>query len=205
MARRKTKGRASGGGIRYASSECTLGAVLVARTSRGVRAILLGDSRAAVEREARARFPGARKLEDDAELSRALADAARLVDGPGGAFDHALDPGGTEFQRRVWRVLREIPAGSTTTYARLAERLGAPRAARAVGSACGANPLAIAVPCHRVLRADGSLSGYRWGLRRKAELLRREAAAAKTVEAVEAVESVESVEGVESVEREPAA
>jgi AraC family transcriptional regulator of adaptative response/methylated-DNA-[protein]-cysteine methyltransferase len=178
MNRTDGKREASGSSIRYASGASALGEVLVARSPRGVCLILLGDSRASVEREARERFPQARPGRPDARLGAALADAVRFVERPSGNFAHDLDPRGTAFQRRVWQALREVPAGSTVTYAALAARIGAPRAARAVGAACGANPIAVAVPCHRALRGDGSLSGYRWGLRRKAELLRREAAAA---------------------------
>jgi AraC family transcriptional regulator of adaptative response/methylated-DNA-[protein]-cysteine methyltransferase len=177
--RRRTQ---RGVGVVYASAECDLGVVLVARSARGVRAIVLGDTREDAERELRERFPGARREYRDARLTAALAGAVRLVERPGGAFAHALDPDGTPFQLRVWRALREVPPGSTTTYAALARALGAPRAARAVGGACAANPLAVAVPCHRVVRGDGSLSGYRWGLRRKLELLRREAAPAEPFE-----------------------
>jgi len=166
----------AGESIRWASGESELGWVLVARGAGGVRAILLGDTRESVERDARERFPGSRRGGADAELAAAVADAVALVELPSAAFEHELDPRGTPFQRRVWRALLEVPAGATTTYAALAARIGAPRAVRAVGTACGANPIAVAVPCHRALRGDGSLAGYRWGLGRKRELLRRESA-----------------------------
>jgi AraC family transcriptional regulator of adaptative response/methylated-DNA-[protein]-cysteine methyltransferase len=169
------KSGAPGASIRYASRATALGEVLVARSGRGVCAILLGGSRRAVAREARKRFPGARPDGADPELTAALADAIRLVERPSSGFRSDLDLRGTPFQLGVWRALRDVPAGATTTYAALAARLRAPRSARAIGAACAANPLAVAVPCHRVLRKDGSLSGYRWGIRRKAELLRREA------------------------------
>ena len=175
MKRSKAKREAAGGSIRFASGASALGEVLVARGGRGVCAILLGDSRRVVEGEARERFPGARPDDSDPELAGALADAIRLVERPSEGFARELDPRGTPFQRRVWRALRGVPPGETTTYAALAARLRSPRSARAVAGACAANPLAVAVPCHRVLRGDGSPSGYRWGLRRKAELLRREA------------------------------
>ena len=161
-------------GIRYGIGLSALGAVLVARTPKGVCAILLGDSARDVERKMRDRFPGATADASDPELTALVAASVSLVERPGTRFAPALDLCGTPFQRRVWNALREVPAGSTTTYSALAERLGVPRAARAVGGACAANPIAVAVPCHRVLRTDGSLSGYRWGLRRKRELLDRE-------------------------------
>jgi len=160
--------------VRYAVGQSELGAVLVARTARGVCAILLGDSASELEVEVRHRFPGAAADASDPELVALAAQSVSLVERPGRSFAPALDLAGTAFQRRVWQALREIPAGSTTTYSALAAGLGAPGAARAVGSACAANPVAVAVPCHRVLRTDGSLSGYRWGLHRKRELLQRE-------------------------------
>jgi AraC family transcriptional regulator of adaptative response/methylated-DNA-[protein]-cysteine methyltransferase len=177
MAKRRTRDAAEA--IRWTAGRCELGWVLVARSSRGVCAILLGDSRDAVEREARERFPGGRPIDTDVETRGALRAAIALVERPSGRLGRDLDARGTPFQRRVWRALREVPPGTTITYAALASRVGSARSARAVGAACAANPLAVAVPCHRVVRGDGSLSGYRWGLERKAELLRREADAAR--------------------------
>ena len=174
--KKTARGTATGtrSGVRYGIGLSGLGAVLVARTPKGVCAILLGDSARDVEREVRERFPGATADTSDPELTALVAASVSLVERPGTRFTPALDLGGTPFQRRVWQALREVPAGSTTTYSALAERLGAPRSARAVGGACAANPIAVAVPCHRVLRTDGTLSGYRWGLHRKRELLERE-------------------------------
>ena len=175
---RRREIRTGGSRIRYASAPSELGWVLTAHDGRGVRAILLGDSRRDVERELRERFPGAGASGwESAALSSLAEKAARLVERPwlGAGFDAALVPSGTPLQLRVWRALREIPPGETTTYAAVAASLGLARsAARAVGAACGANPIAVAIPCHRVVRADGSLAGYRWGLERKRELLRRE-------------------------------
>lgn len=150
--------------IRYATGQCSLGPILVARSERGVCAILLGDD------DLQERFPKATLVPDDGQ---ALADVIRYVDLP--ADPHLpLDIRGTAFQQRVWKALQAIPAGETATYAQIAERIGSPSSIRAVASACAANPLAVAVPCHRVIRADGTLAGYRWGLDRKRALLRRE-------------------------------
>jgi AraC family transcriptional regulator of adaptative response/methylated-DNA-[protein]-cysteine methyltransferase len=170
------------GTIRWATRRSALGWVLVAASERGVCGILLGDTREDVERDARARFPGSRPADANPGIAAAVAAAVRIVERPSEAYGRALDPRGTPFQRRVWRALREVPAGSTTTYAALAARIGAPRSARAVGTACGANPIAVAIPCHRARRGDGALAGYRWGLERKRELLRREAQAASVAE-----------------------
>jgi AraC family transcriptional regulator of adaptative response/methylated-DNA-[protein]-cysteine methyltransferase len=149
----------------FAVGETSLGLTLVAESAKGVCAILFGTSRAALLRDLRARFAQAVFAEEPKALER-------FVDGT--AF--ALDLRGTEFQARVWRALREIPKGTTASYAEVAHMIGMPKAARAVAQACAANPLAVAVPCHRVVRSDGSLSGYRWGAERKKALLAREAA-----------------------------
>jgi AraC family transcriptional regulator of adaptative response/methylated-DNA-[protein]-cysteine methyltransferase len=151
----------------------SLGLALVAQTTRGVAAILLGDDRAELQREIRERFPDAQLV--DAKANDVVAKVVALIDAPSTRFDAPLDLRGTDFQRKVWKALREIPAGSTATYAAIAQRIGRPTASRAVAQACGANPVAVAVPCHRVIRADGGLSGYRWGVERKRELLDREA------------------------------
>ena len=151
----------------------SLGLALVAQTTRGVAAILLGDDRVALQREIRERFPDAQLV--DAKANDVVAKVVALIDAPSTRFDAPLDLRGTDFQRKVWKALREIPAGSTATYAAIAQRIGRPTASRAVAQACGANPVAVAVPCHRVIRADGGLSGYRWGVERKRELLDREA------------------------------
>ena len=170
------------GAIRWGTGRSGLGWVLVATTWRGVCGILLGDTREEVEREARARFPGSRSHDASAGIGTAVAAAIRIVERPWASFGRQLDLLGTPFQQRVWEALREVPAGSTTSYSALAARIGAPRSARAVGAACGANPIAVAIPCHRARRGDGSLAGYRWGLERKHELLRREAEAATPAE-----------------------
>jgi len=123
------------------------------------------------------RFPDAAMIEGDHQATRLLRKVVALVESPKTAIELPLDLRGTEFQQQVWRALREIPAGSTTTYADIARRIGAPGAARAVAQACAANRLAIVIPCHRVVRGDGALSGYRWGVERKQMLLQREACA----------------------------
>jgi AraC family transcriptional regulator of adaptative response/methylated-DNA-[protein]-cysteine methyltransferase len=172
--------RRGGDGLRIhtAVRRAKLGHVLVAMTDRGVCAILLGDDPAAVQRELRARFPRAALLPAGRAQGAIVAAVVALVDGAPAAPDSfPLDLLGTAFQQRVWRALRALPAGATITYAALARALGLPRAARAVGAACAANTLAVAVPCHRVLREDGALGGYRWGLARKQALLARERSA----------------------------
>ena len=165
----------SGEAIRFAVGECSLGAVLVAATARGVCAILLGDDPEALVRELQARFPKAGLTGGDAGFEGWVAQVVGLVEMPGTGLDLPLDIRGTAFQQRVWQALREIPAGSTATYTELARRIGTPRAIRAVAAACAANPLAVAIPCHRVVRLDGGLAGYRWGVERKRALLNREA------------------------------
>jgi AraC family transcriptional regulator of adaptative response/methylated-DNA-[protein]-cysteine methyltransferase len=150
--------------------------VLVALNDKGICAILPGDSPATVKRELRARFPAARLEQDAARLAHVMPKVIAFVDGRSATLDLALDPTGTDFQQRVWRALRAIPAGKTASYADIARRIDAPRSFRAVAQACGANPLALAIPCHRVVRNDGALSGYRWGVARKRALLEREAA-----------------------------
>jgi AraC family transcriptional regulator of adaptative response/methylated-DNA-[protein]-cysteine methyltransferase len=161
--------------IRAVIRPCALGQVLVAATARGVCAVFFGDQPAALHSELRARFPRAAIDEAaDAGLERLAGAVVALVDGAGVAADIPLDLVGTAFQQRVWRALRDIPPGATTTYGELARRIGAPHAVRAVGTACGANPVAVAIPCHRALRGDGALGGYRWGLARKQALLDRE-------------------------------
>jgi AraC family transcriptional regulator of adaptative response/methylated-DNA-[protein]-cysteine methyltransferase len=173
--------RGGGRGItlRFAVGECSLGSVLVAATEIGVCAILLGDDPDALARDLQDRFPQARFLEADASFDGWVARAIELVEQPALGLELPLDIRGTAFQLRVWQELRNVPAGSTASYTQIAQRLGRPQAARAVARACAANPLAIAIPCHRVVRTDAALSGYRWGVERKAELLRREQAANK--------------------------
>jgi AraC family transcriptional regulator of adaptative response/methylated-DNA-[protein]-cysteine methyltransferase len=161
--------------IRFAIGECSLGSILVAQTERGVCAILLGDDAEALARDLQDRFPRATLIGADTEFEQLIAQVVGFVEAPGCALDLPLDIRGTAFQQRVWQALREIPAGSTATYTQIARRIGLPRAIRAVGRACAANALAIAIPCHRVVRTDGSLSGYRWGVERKRALLEKEA------------------------------
>lgn len=161
--------------IRFALGECSLGSILVAATAKGVCAILLGDDPEALVHDLERRFARARLIGADADFERLVAQVVGLVEQPRLAAALPLDIRGTAFQQRVWQALAAIPAGSTRSYAELADALGAPRAVRAVASACAANPLAVAIPCHRVVRGDGGLAGYRWGVERKRELLAREA------------------------------
>jgi AraC family transcriptional regulator of adaptative response/methylated-DNA-[protein]-cysteine methyltransferase len=174
MAPAKLRQGGDGLAMRVALRSSSLGPVLIAATERGVCAICFADEQAALEPELRARFPRARLQPSDPALDRLATQVVRLIDGAGIGADLPLDLVGTAFQQRVWRALRAIPAGTTTTYGALAKTIGAPRAVRAVGTACGANPVAVVVPCHRVVRGDGALGGYRWGLRRKKTLLARE-------------------------------
>ncbi|MFC0409154.1 bifunctional DNA-binding transcriptional regulator/O6-methylguanine-DNA methyltransferase Ada [Roseomonas elaeocarpi] len=160
--------------IRFAIGACSMGAILVAQGGRGVCAILLGDDPEALLHDLEHRFPRARLLGGEAGFERLVAEAVALVDRPGNGHALPLDLRGTAFQRRVWQALAEIPAGTTLSYAELARRIGTPQAVRAVAGACAANALAVAIPCHRVVRTDGALSGYRWGLERKRQLLDRE-------------------------------
>ncbi len=168
--------RAGGAGedIAYTIAPCSLGSVLVATTGKGICAILLGDApdelRAGLSRQ----FPRANLSEGSAALAATAASVVSLVDAPGLSLDLPLDIRGTVFQRRVWEALQRIPAGTTAPYAEIAASIGAPRGARAVAGACAANRLAVAIPCHRVVRADGSLSGYRWGTTRNRALLDKE-------------------------------
>lgn len=162
--------------IRFAVGECSLGSILVARSERGVCAIFLGDDPDALTRELQDRFPRATLIGADPAFEDVVAKVVGLIEAPGTGVDLPLDVRGTAFQQRVWRALREIPAGSTASYREIARRIGAPSAVRAVAHACAVNPVAIAIPCHRVVRSDGGLAGYRWGVERKRELLEREAA-----------------------------
>ncbi|SMF65632.1 DNA-O6-methylguanine--protein-cysteine S-methyltransferase /Transcriptional regulator Ada [Tistlia consotensis] len=163
--------------IRFAVGECSLGSILVACSAKGVCAILLGDDPDALARELQDRFPKAELIGGDPDFEALVARVIGFVEAPGLGLDLPLDVRGTAFQRRVWQALREIPAGSTASYAEIAERIGDPKAVRAVAGACAANSLAVAIPCHRVVRTDGALSGYRWGVERKRRLLERESAA----------------------------
>ena len=158
----------------YAVGECSLGAILVAATQRGVCAISLGDDPAELTRELQDRFAQAELIGGDAEFERWMAAVIEMIERPRLSYSLPLDIQGTAFQLQVWQALREIPLGSTTTYTELAKRLQKPSAVRAVASACAANSLAVVIPCHRVVRLDGDLAGYRWGIERKRRLLQRE-------------------------------
>ena len=158
----------------YTVVPCALGVVLVAMTSRGVHRVVLGDDPIMLEAALRDSLHAAELVRDDAALGDISANVVALASGAALAHALPLDLLGTAFQQRVWRELLRIPRGETITYAELAARIGAPKAVRAVGTACGANPVAMVVPCHRVVRADGSLGGYAWGLERKVRLLRDE-------------------------------
>lgn len=161
--------------MRFAVGECSLGSILVAQSAKGVCAILLGDDPDALVKDLQDRFPRAALIGDDPAFERIVARVVGTVEQPALGLDLPLDVRGTAFQQRVWQALREIPPGSTASYSEIAARIGAPGSARAVARACAANPLAVAIPCHRVVRTDGSLSGYRWGAERKQALLGREA------------------------------
>ena len=163
--------------IHFAVGECSLGSILVARTSKGVCAILLGDEPEGLVRDLQDRFPRAALIGGDEAFERIVAKVVGFVEAPALGLDLPLDVRGTAFQERVWKALREIPPGSTASYSEIAARVGAPKAGRAVAQACAANALAVAIPCHRVVRHDGALSGYRWGVERKRALLKREGAA----------------------------
>jgi AraC family transcriptional regulator, regulatory protein of adaptative response / methylated-DNA-[protein]-cysteine methyltransferase len=163
--------------ILFAVGECSLGSILVARSAKGVCAILLGDDPDALVRDLQDRFPRATLVGGDAAFENIVAAVVGFVEAPALGLDLPLDVRGTAFQQRVWQALREIPAGATVTYSELAQKIGAPKSVRAVAQACGANALAVAIPCHRVIRRDGDLSGYRWGVERKRALLEKEAAA----------------------------
>ncbi|TMH19129.1 MAG: bifunctional DNA-binding transcriptional regulator/O6-methylguanine-DNA methyltransferase Ada [Betaproteobacteria bacterium] len=165
----------SGAAIRFAVGECSLGSILVAATDKGVCAILLGDKPEALVRELEDRFPKATLIGGDEAFEQWVAKVVGFVEAPALGLDLPLDVRGTAFQQRVWQALRKIPAGATVTYSEIAQRIGAPKAVRAVGQACASNAIAVAIPCHRVVRNDGSLSGYRWGVERKRALLDREA------------------------------
>jgi AraC family transcriptional regulator, regulatory protein of adaptative response / methylated-DNA-[protein]-cysteine methyltransferase len=162
--------------IRFAVGECSLGSILVAKSERGICAILLGDEPEELVRDLQDRFPRASLLGGDDAFERIVARVVGFVDAPALGLDLPLDVRGTAFQQRVWQALQEIPPGSTASYSEIAARLGAPRSGRAVAQACAANALAVAIPCHRVVRRDGALSGYRWGIERKRTLLKKEGA-----------------------------
>jgi AraC family transcriptional regulator of adaptative response/methylated-DNA-[protein]-cysteine methyltransferase len=164
--------------LRFAVGQSSLGAILVASSAQGVAAILIGDDPEALVRDLQDRFPKAQLTGGDADYELLVARVVGFVEAPGIGLDLPLDVRGTAFQQRVWRALLDIPPGRTVSYAEIARAIGAPKAVRAVAGACAANNLAVAIPCHRVVRNDGALSGYAWGVERKRSLLDREAAPA---------------------------
>jgi len=176
-----TPGRYRSGGadteIRFAIGQSSLGSILVARSPRGVCSIMMGDDPHQLARELQDRFPKARLIGADADFEQWVAKVVGLVEQPKLGLDLPLDVQGTAFQRRVWQALRRIPPGRTVSYSDIARRIGAPKSVRAVAQAVASNKLAVAIPCHRVVHRDGTLSGYRWGVERKQALLEREAAA----------------------------
>ena len=163
--------------MRFAVGECSLGSILVAASEKGIAAILFGDDPEALVHDLEDRFPRANLIGGDRAFEDIMAKVVGLVEAPEIGIDLPLDMRGTAFQHRVWQALREIPVGTTATYTEIAERIGMPKAVRAVAAACAANKIAVAIPCHRVVRNDGSLSGYRWGVERKRKLIDREAKA----------------------------
>lgn len=170
--------RAGGQGaiIHFALGQCSLGAILVAQSQRGICAILLGDDPEALLNDLQDQFPKAQLIGADPDFERLIAVIVGFVEQPALGLDLPLDVQGTAFQERVWQALREVPAGQRVSYSEIAERIGAPKAVRAVAQACAANRIAVAIPCHRVVRRDGDISGYRWGVERKRQLLDRETA-----------------------------
>ena len=160
--------------ISFALGECSLGSILVAASNKGVCAILLGDDPEALLRNLQDRFPRAELIGGDKNFEQLAAKVIAFVEAPRLGLDLPLDARGTAFQHRVWQALREIPLGATASYSEIAKRIGSPKSVRAVARACAANPLAVVIPCHRVVRNDGDLSGYRWGIERKRVLLDRE-------------------------------
>ncbi|MEM9965670.1 MAG: methylated-DNA--[protein]-cysteine S-methyltransferase, partial [Asticcacaulis sp.] len=157
--------------IHFAVGECSLGSILVARSPKGICAITLGDSPEPLIRDLQDRFPKANLIGGDAGYEQWIATVIGFVDAPHIGLNLPLDIRGTAFQQRVWQALRDIPAGTTASYSDIARSMGTPKAVRAVARACAANALAVVIPCHRVVRTDGSLSGYRWGVERKRQLL----------------------------------
>lgn len=161
--------------IRFAVGLCSLGSILVAASEKGLCAVFLGDDPDRLVRDLQDRFSKAELIGGSRRFESVVAQVISFVESPKVGLDLPLDVRGTAFQQKVWRALRQIPAGSTSSYSRVASRIGFHRSVRAVSSACAANPIAVAIPCHRVVRRDGSLSGYRWGIERKRALLQREA------------------------------
>lgn len=163
--------------IRFAIGESSIGLVLVAQGDRGVRAVLIGDDGDVLRNDLQGRFPGATMIDGDADAVGLTGRVIEYIESPAPGLDMNLDMRGSEFQLEVWRALRNIPSGSVASYADIAKKIGRPNAVRSVAAACAANPLAVVVPCHRVVRSDGGLAGYRWGIERKRALLDRESVA----------------------------
>jgi AraC family transcriptional regulator of adaptative response/methylated-DNA-[protein]-cysteine methyltransferase len=161
--------------IHFAVAECSLGSILVAKSERGVCAVLMGDDPLQLARDLQDQFPKADLVGDESGYEDLVAKVIGLIERPGVGLDLPLGIRGTAFQRRVWKALQQIPVGTTASYADIAKVIGMPKAVRAVAQACGANTLAVAIPCHRVIRNDGTHSGYRWDVERKRALLDREA------------------------------
>lgn len=160
--------------IRFAVGECTLGAILVAESDKGICAIEMGDDPEMLVNDLQKRFPKASLIGGEPDFEARVAQVVGFVEAPQIGLELPLDIRGTAFQERVWKALRKIPAGKTVSYAEIARHIGAPKSSRAVAGACAANKIAVAIPCHRVVRNDGGLSGYRWGVERKRTLLERE-------------------------------
>ena len=160
--------------MRFAVGQCSLGAILVATSDKGIAAIFFGEDPEALVHDLEDRFPNANLIGGDRAFEDVMAKVVGLVEAPEVGLDLPLDVRGTAFQHRVWQALREIPIGTTATYSEIAEKIGMPKAVRAVATACAANKIAVAIPCHRVVRTDGSLSGYRWSVERKRQLIDRE-------------------------------
>lgn len=160
--------------LQYAIAPCSLGKILVAATSKGISSILLGDNADELLNDLKKRFPKAEISQGGSDFETTLKTCLEFIDQPQPQFSLPLDIHGTVFQQKIWQILRQIPPGQTVSYAELASLAGMPKAARAVAGACAANPVAVVVPCHRVVRNDGGLSGYRWGVERKRTLLSKE-------------------------------
>ena len=172
------RNRGNGATIRFAVARCSLGSILVAASDRGVCAIYLGDDPNLLVKNLQDRFSKANIVKGDKEFDKLVAKVVDFVEAPKSGLDLPLDVRGTAFQQRVWQALREIPIGRTSSYSEIATRIGAPKAVRAVARACASNGLAVAIPCHRVVRRNGKVSGYRWGVERKLALLEKEKIAA---------------------------
>jgi AraC family transcriptional regulator of adaptative response/methylated-DNA-[protein]-cysteine methyltransferase len=160
--------------VRFSVGKCSLGSVLVAATKKGICAVTFADDPEPLIRDLQDRFPTAELTGAAADIDNCVSKIVELVEHPEIECDLPLDVQGTDFQQRVWQALRTIPLGHTASYAEIAKRIGRPTAVRAVAQACGANNIAVVIPCHRIVRTDGGISGYRWGVQRKVALLKRE-------------------------------